>query len=132
MIPNQWYVILESNEVKRGKPIGVTRMGEKMVAWRDSRGQVAVMRDLCPHRGVALSAGQLIGDCIQCPFHGFQYDTSGACKLVPANGRTAEPPKVLHAHAYPTREATQTIRSPHRRVPDPRRQSHHRVSADST
>jgi len=104
LIPNQWYVILESNEVKRGKPIGVTRMGEKMVAWRDARGQVAVMRDLCPHRGVALSAGQLIGDCIQCPFHGFQYDTSGACKLVPANGRTAEPPKVLHAHAYPTRE----------------------------
>jgi hypothetical protein len=28
MIPNQWYVILESNEVKPGKPVGVTRMAK--------------------------------------------------------------------------------------------------------
>ena len=40
MIPNQWYAILESDEVKKGKPIGVTRMGEKLVAWRDTRGAV--------------------------------------------------------------------------------------------
>jgi len=36
MIPSQWYAILESIEVKKSKPIGVTRMGEKLVAWRDS------------------------------------------------------------------------------------------------
>jgi phenylpropionate dioxygenase-like ring-hydroxylating dioxygenase large terminal subunit len=105
MIPNQWYVILESNEVKRGKPVGVTRLSEKLVAWRDARGQVTVMRDLCPHRGVALSAGKLIRDCIECPFHGFRYDTTGACKLVPANGRSAAPPKALRAHTYSTSEA---------------------------
>jgi phenylpropionate dioxygenase-like ring-hydroxylating dioxygenase large terminal subunit len=104
MIPNQWYAILESDQVKKRKPIGVTRMGEKLVAWRDSRGQVTVMVDKCPHRGVALSVGKLIGDCIQCPFHGFEYDTSGTCKLVPANGRNAEPPKALHVKTYPTRE----------------------------
>ena len=61
MIPNQWYAILDSKEVRSGKPVGVTRMGEKLVAWRDSKGQVTVMRDLCPHRGVALSAGELQG-----------------------------------------------------------------------
>ena len=104
MIPNQWYAILESNEVKKGKIIGVTRMGEQLVAWRDSQGKVAVMIDKCPHRGVAFSVGNLTGDCIQCPFHGFEYDTSGACTLVPANGKNAEPPKALHAKSYPTRE----------------------------
>ena len=109
MIPNQWYAILESNEVKRGRPIGVTRMGEKMVAWRDSRGQVTVMSDLCPHRGVALSAGKLTGNCIQCPFHGFEYDTSGDCTLVPANGKNSQPPKALHVKTYPTREAHDII-----------------------
>jgi len=93
MIPNQWYAILESNEVKKGKPVGVTRMGEKLVAWRDSRGRVTVMADQCPHRGVALSVGKLTNDCIQCPFHGFEYDTRGTCRLVPANGRGSEPPK---------------------------------------
>ena len=105
MIPNQWYAILESNEVPRGKPVGVTRMGEKLVAWRDSQGQVTVMRDLCPHRGVALSAGKLPGDCIVCPFHGFQYDTSGRCTLIPANGRSSPVPKAFQVQAYPTHEA---------------------------
>ncbi|MCJ7533412.1 MAG: hypothetical protein MUO64_20615 [Anaerolineales bacterium] len=38
MIPNQWYANLESDEVKRGMPIGVTRMGEKLVFWRDEQG----------------------------------------------------------------------------------------------
>lgn len=104
MIPNQWYVILESSQVKRGKPVGVTRMGEKMVAWRDSHGKVSVMRDLCPHRGVALSAGQILGDCIECPFHGFQYNITGACTLIPANGRGAEVPKAMRAQAYATHE----------------------------
>jgi len=104
MIPNQWYAILESNEVKKGKTVGVTRMGESLVAWRDTSGKVTVMADKCPHRGVALSVGKLIGDCVQCPFHGFQYDTSGTCKLVPAIGRNADPPKALHVMTYPTRE----------------------------
>ncbi len=104
MIPNQWYAILESNEVKKNRPVGVTRMGEKLVAWRDSAGRVTVMADRCPHRGAALSVGKVTGDCIQCPFHGFEYDPSGACALVPANGRAAEPPKALHVKTYPTRE----------------------------
>jgi phenylpropionate dioxygenase-like ring-hydroxylating dioxygenase large terminal subunit len=104
MIPNQWYAILESKEIKKGRIFGVTRMGEKMVAWRDIKGELSVMTDKCPHRGVALSAGRLIGDCIQCPFHGFQYDSTGACKLVPANGKSADPPKALHVRSYLVRE----------------------------
>ncbi|MBK8821186.1 MAG: aromatic ring-hydroxylating dioxygenase subunit alpha [Anaerolineales bacterium] len=109
MIPDQWYGILESNEVKKGKPIGFTRMGEKMVAWRNRSGQVTVMSDLCPHRGVALSAGKLVDDCIQCPFHGFEYDTSGDCRFIPANGKNAEPPKTMHVKTYVTREAHDII-----------------------
>jgi len=106
MIPNQWYVILESSEVKPGKPVGVTRMGEKLVLWRDEKGQVICMADLCPHRGVALSAGKLINGNIQCPFHGFEYDTSGRCALIPANGKNATPPKAMQVRrVYPTREA---------------------------
>jgi len=62
------------------------------------------MSDLCPHRGVALSVGRLKGDCIQCPFHGFEYDTSGLCTRVPANGMNAKPPQALKVKTYPTRE----------------------------
>lgn len=105
MIRNQWYAILESNEVKKNRPVGVTRMAEKLVAWRDQAGRLTVMADKCPHRGVALSIGNIKTDCIQCPFHGFEYDSSGDCTLVPANGRNARPPKALKVQTYPTREA---------------------------
>ena len=105
MIPNQWYAILESNEIKKGHPIGVTRMAEKLVAWRDSAGKLTVMADKCPHRGVALSIGKIKTDCIQCPFHGFEYATSGECTLIPANGKDARPPKAMQVKTYPTREA---------------------------
>jgi phenylpropionate dioxygenase-like ring-hydroxylating dioxygenase large terminal subunit len=79
-------------------------MGEKMVAWRNTLGELSVMSDKCPHRGVALSVGKVTGKCIQCPFHGFEYDISGTCKLVPANGRGSEPPKALQVRSYPVRE----------------------------
>ena len=104
MIPDQWYAILESKEIKKNKIIGVTRMGEKMVAWRNSAGNLSVMVDKCPHRGVALSVGKVIGNCIQCPFHGFEYDITGSCKTVPAIGKNAETPKALRVRSYPVRE----------------------------
>lgn len=106
MIPNHWYAILESSEVKVGKPVGVTRMGEKLVLWRAAQSLVTCMADLCPHRGVALSIGKLMGDCVECPFHGFQFDPSGRCALIPANGKNSMPPKALQVkRVYPTREA---------------------------
>jgi phenylpropionate dioxygenase-like ring-hydroxylating dioxygenase large terminal subunit len=107
MIPNQWYVILESKEVKPGKLVGVRRMGEKLVLWRDAQGQVACLSDRCPHRGAALSAGRVAcqGSQVQCPFHGFEFDAAGRCQLIPAIGRKAGPPKVMQARAYPVREA---------------------------
>jgi phenylpropionate dioxygenase-like ring-hydroxylating dioxygenase large terminal subunit len=104
MIPDQWYILMESKEIK-DKPVGVTRMGEKLVFWRDSAGKVSCLRDKCPHRGVALSTGQVVNDHIQCPFHGFEYDTSGRAVFVPANGRNAVVPQALKAHSYPTYEA---------------------------
>ncbi len=100
MIPNQWYVILESREVKVGKPVGVTRMGEKMVAWRDSKGAINIQGDICPHRGAALHQGKIIHDRIMCPFHGFEFDSSGECQYIPANGKNSTPPKILHAKTY--------------------------------
>jgi phenylpropionate dioxygenase-like ring-hydroxylating dioxygenase large terminal subunit len=104
MIRNQWYVILQSKEVKRNKIVGVLRMGERMVLWRDAQGKIVCQADHCPHRGVALSVGCLKGDTIQCPFHGFAYDANGKCTYVPANGKASEPPKALQVATYLTHE----------------------------
>lgn len=104
MIRNQWYVVLESNEVG-GRPVGVTRLGEKMVFWRDQAGQVRAAADRCPHRGVALSAGTINDQHLQCPFHGFEFDSSGQCVLIPANGRGGVVPNAMRLQTYPTYEA---------------------------
>lgn len=104
MIRNQWYVVLESNEVK-ARPIGVTRLGEKLVFWRDPAGRVRCAVDRCPHRGVALSAGKTQAGNLQCPFHGFEFDATGQCVLIPANGRDGVIPSAMRLHTYPTHEA---------------------------
>ena len=104
MIYNQWYVILGSNEVKKNQVLGVTRLGENIVAWRDRHGQIGVARDKCPHRGIALSKGKVMNDHLQCPFHGFEYDPSGRCLLIPANGRAATVPDHIMAATYPVAE----------------------------
>jgi phenylpropionate dioxygenase-like ring-hydroxylating dioxygenase large terminal subunit len=104
VIRNQWYVLMESRQVK-DRPVGVTRMGEKMVFWRDGAGRVSCLRDRCPHRGVELSKGKVVDGHIQCPFHGFEYDSSGRGVYIPANGRGVDVPKVFQAQGYPTYEA---------------------------
>jgi phenylpropionate dioxygenase-like ring-hydroxylating dioxygenase large terminal subunit len=89
MIRNLWYAILESRELK-DKPLGVTRLGERLVLWRDGSGRAACFYDRCAHRGATLSIGKLVGkNTIQCPFHGLEYDSSGRCVKIPANGRNA-------------------------------------------
>jgi phenylpropionate dioxygenase-like ring-hydroxylating dioxygenase large terminal subunit len=104
VIPNQWYVVLDSKEVKENRPVGVLRLGERLAFWRSPQGEIVCMRDICPHRGVALSKGKLKDGHLQCPFHGFEFDSSGACVLIPANGVEGPIPKAMRAHTYPARE----------------------------
>ena len=105
MIRNRWYVVLESTEVPKNKPLGARRFGEELVFWRDSQGKVSCQVDRCCHRGAKLSIGEIKGDCIECPFHGFLFDQRGQCTLIPANGETAPVPKKFRVRNYPTREA---------------------------
>ena len=105
LIPNMWYAVLDSSEVKTRKPHAFKRLGEALVCWRDAQGQIVVMRDRCPHRSSQLSPGRLINGHIQCPFHGFEFDRDGACRLIPANGRNGAVPQVFQCVTYPAREA---------------------------
>jgi phenylpropionate dioxygenase-like ring-hydroxylating dioxygenase large terminal subunit len=107
MIRNQWYVILESKEVKRGKPVGVTRLGEKLALWRMPDGKVACLYDRCAHLGARLSQGGVCSDeeRLACPFHGFEYGSDGQCCHIPALGMKGIPPKAMRVTGYPTYEA---------------------------
>jgi phenylpropionate dioxygenase-like ring-hydroxylating dioxygenase large terminal subunit len=104
MIPKQWYVVMDSTQVG-DKSVGVVRIGEKLVFWRDSHGKVNCFRDKCVHRGVQLSKGKVIGDHIQCPFHGLEYDSSGKVTVIPANSKNTPVPARFQVLSYPTYEA---------------------------
>ena len=73
-IPNQWYPIFDSSKLRRRKPVGITRLGERLVLWRDSSGTAVCMADRCPHRAAQLSLGWVRDDCLVCPFHGLRFD----------------------------------------------------------
>ena len=105
MIKNQWYVVLDSKELKKGKPVGVTRFSEKLVFWRDEHNQINCIYDQCCHRGAALSGGKIVHNHIECPFHGFCYDNSGNVTLIPANGESASIPGNFKVHSYHAKEA---------------------------
>ncbi|MCX7028215.1 MAG: aromatic ring-hydroxylating dioxygenase subunit alpha [Spirochaetes bacterium] len=103
MVRNQWYVVLESRELK-DEPLGAIRMGERMVFWRDASGKAICQVDKCAHRGASLALGKIVDGHVQCPFHGLQYDPAGKCVIIPANGRSAPVPEAFKLKNYPTHE----------------------------
>ena len=104
MIPNQWYPVLESRKL-RGRPLGIKRLGQEMVLWRDQAGRARAALDRCPHRGARPSHGQVIDGELQCPWHGFRFGADGACRLMPCEGRDASIPSGMRLDLVPAQEA---------------------------
>ena len=98
-----WTPIAERRNVKQGATLRVMLAGEPIVLWRDGTGSISAFHDRCPHRGVALSLGRVLPNgCLECPFHGWQFDPSGACKKVPLAPEAKR--ERLSARAFPVRE----------------------------
>jgi phenylpropionate dioxygenase-like ring-hydroxylating dioxygenase large terminal subunit len=79
-----WYPVAPSWQVGNA-PIGLTRLMERIVLWRDARGKVHALEDRCPHRGARLSLGWNLGERVACWYHGIQVDGSGKVCEVPAS-----------------------------------------------
>ena len=100
---NHWYPLLESRELKR-KPLGLERLGQRFVFWRTADGRAHAHADRCPHLGAALSGGTVCDDRLVCPFHGFAFDTGGACRYLPAAGRDGTIPQGMAVARFEVRE----------------------------
>jgi phenylpropionate dioxygenase-like ring-hydroxylating dioxygenase large terminal subunit len=99
--PDHWYPLAWSNEVKRGKTLGVTFAGDPIVLARAESGNVFALEDRCAHRQVPLHQGVVEGESIRCGYHGWTYDCSGKCVDVPYLGRDRLPNGV---RSYPCQE----------------------------
>lgn len=80
-----WTPVALSGRLKPGQPLAVRVAGEPLVLFRDAGGKPRALVDRCPHRGVALSLGQVRDGCIECPFHGWRLDGEGQVCHVPWN-----------------------------------------------
>lgn len=94
---NQWYAAGGAEEF--GREIVARRLlGKRIVMYRTENGDPVAMDDRCPHRFMALSKGQLLGDDIECPYHGFRFGPSGHCTLVPS---ISVVPRAMRTRSYP-------------------------------
>src|SRR5260221_9240687 len=97
---NHWYVAAFDDEVGRTL-LARTILGEDLVLFRQVDGGIVALEDRCAHRRLPLSAGRLIGDTVECGYHGLVYDACGSCTKIPGQVLGSSAPQV---RAYPAVE----------------------------
>ncbi|XP_022093061.1 cholesterol 7-desaturase-like [Acanthaster planci] len=82
--PNGWFALFRSFQVQK-EPRSICALGHELVVYRGESGQVFVVDAYCPHLGANLGVGgQIRGDCLECPFHGWTFrGDDGKCVKVP-------------------------------------------------
>lgn len=101
---NTWYVAAASGEVN-DKPLARTYLEEPVVLYRTESGSIAAVQQQCPHRFAPLDQGKVVGDDIQCPYHGLKFGPDGACR--PRAGQDLPPN--LRLKTYPIIERHQLV-----------------------
>ncbi len=106
--PTGWIPVALSSEIEAGASAGAVVDGREVVVWRDTSGVAHAWEDRCPHRGMRMSFGFVRGDHIACLYHGWQYDTAGQCRYIPAHP-DLDVPQTIKVPTYATKEANGII-----------------------
>lgn len=97
-----WHPVAHSHDVQNGDVQQILLHGNEIVLWR-SNGTIVALQDHCSHRGTRISAGEIIDNTIVCPFHGWRYNTSGLCVLIPSRPDET-PPAHTRVTSYRVKE----------------------------
>lgn len=96
-VKNAWYVAALDHEI--GRTLTQVRiLGENVLLYRRQDGVAIALEDACPHRKLPLSMGRLLGDEVECGYHGLRFDCAGTCTRVPGAERI---PHVAKVRAFP-------------------------------
>jgi len=109
LLKREWFAVAWSREVVHGKLLARRLMARDVVLWRSQEG-LHCWRDLCVHRGARLSLGTVrVGaesgqsDCVVCPYHAWEYASSGRCVRIPSQPELT-PPAKARVETYQVRE----------------------------
>jgi phenylpropionate dioxygenase-like ring-hydroxylating dioxygenase large terminal subunit len=106
LLLNEWFAVAWTSSVPVEKLQSVRVLNHDLVLWRSDEGLHA-WRDLCVHRGAKLSLGRISrseeGTCVICPYHGWEYNSSGECVRIPAQPSLA-PPSRARVESFAVRE----------------------------
>jgi phenylpropionate dioxygenase-like ring-hydroxylating dioxygenase large terminal subunit len=83
-------------------PVRLRMLGEDLVAFRDSNGEIGVVEGHCPHRGASLYFGRNEECGIRCVYHGWKFDVAGNCVDMPSEPAESNFKDKIHITAYPT------------------------------
>ena len=97
---NHWYVAATDKEIGR-TPLPRMILGEPIVFFRTEDGTPVAFEDRCCHRHLPLSMGKIVGDRLQCHYHGLQFDQTGRCVRIPGQDQI---PPTAKVRTYPVVE----------------------------
>ena len=106
-----WIPVLISDELAAsdGPPLRVRILGENLIAFRTSSGDVGLVANACPHRGASLFFGRNEEDGLRCVYHGWKFDVGGACVDMPSEPAESNFKNKVRVHAYPCKERAGVI-----------------------
>ena len=107
LMRQHWIPACLSDEVAvpDGAPVRVRLLGEKLVAFRDTRGRLGVIEEHCPHRRASLALGRNEECGLRCLYHGWKIDVEGNIVDKPSEPHACAPGPANRHLAYPCREA---------------------------
>jgi renierapurpurin 18,18'-hydroxylase len=101
--PNHWYPVAWAEKLKPGQVVPVTVWQQAIALYRNADGQAFALEDACPHKGIELHKGEVLGNCLVCPYHGWEFNPEGQCVNIPYFPADQKLPRA-NARSYPTRE----------------------------
>ncbi len=97
---NCWYPVTFLQDFPSDRPYRFSIYDQPLVLFKDQKGQVICLNDLCSHRAAKLSDGQIIDGKIECLYHGWQFGSQGECLHIPQLPDNAKIPKTACIQAY--------------------------------
>jgi phenylpropionate dioxygenase-like ring-hydroxylating dioxygenase large terminal subunit len=87
-----------------GAPLRVRLLGEDLIAFRDTRGEVGLIDAYCPHRRAPLFFGRNEECGLRCVYHGWKFDRHGVCVDMPSEPAGTTLQAKVQLTAYPIYE----------------------------